>query len=90
MTEPDFGACDEVRFLLPDIRLDRRLHTARTELPSVLLIWETQQIWSSETVQVRFHHARTDDKACQDVRLRPSDAAPRFAGGILEHVRGRE
>jgi hypothetical protein len=30
MTEPDFGAC-EVRFLLPDIRLERSECTARTE-----------------------------------------------------------
>jgi hypothetical protein len=47
MTKSDFGAC-EVRFLLPDIRLERKheVCTAGTDLPSVLLIWETQQISS--------------------------------------------
>ena len=33
MIEPDFGAC-EVRFLLPDIRLERSECTARTGSPS--------------------------------------------------------
>ena len=39
MIEPDFGAC-EVRFLLPDIRLERSECTARTWVPSLLHIWE--------------------------------------------------
>lgn len=36
MAEPDFGAC-EVRFLLPDIRLERSECTARTGVPSLIL-----------------------------------------------------
>ena len=80
MTEPDFGAC-EVRFLLPDIRLKRRhVRPERSPFCTSYLGDTADLIFRNGAGTL--HHARTDDKACQDVRLRPSDAAPRFAGGM--------
>jgi hypothetical protein len=88
MTEPDFGA-SEVAFCYlifasneANVRLERSSFCTSYLGDTADLIFR----YGAGTP----HHARTDDKACQDVRLRPPDAAPRFAGGRLEYVRGRE
>ena len=61
MTEPDFGAC-EVRFLLPDIRLERSECTARTGSP-----FSTSYLGDAGRCDLRVRHrkpgnARTEKK----------------------------
>jgi hypothetical protein len=69
------------RFLLPDIRLERSECTARTGSPLSTSYLGDAGIKISGYGKYETKGARTYDRACQDVRLRPSDAAPRFAGG---------
>jgi hypothetical protein len=71
MTKPDFGAC-EVRFLLPDIRLERR-HVQPERSPfCTSYLGDTADLISRNGAGA-LHHARTDDTHHARVsELRPS------------------
>jgi hypothetical protein len=85
MTKPDFGAC-EVRFLLPDIRLERRhVQPERSPFCTSYLGDTADLIFRNGAGALHHAHVRTTRHARMS-EFRPSDAAPRFAGGRLEYV----